>query len=64
MSRTPAVAYEMFGDQADWLREKELEFKHEIKHLIWIIRFGRRPYVCEQEKVSQKTRLKKHICIF
>ena len=47
LSRTPAVAYEMFGDQAEWLRERELEAKHEIKHLRWIIRFGRRPYVCK-----------------
>ena len=54
LSRTPAVAYEMFGDEADWLREKELEVKHEIKHLIWIIRFGRLPYVCELYPCSCK----------
>ena len=54
MSRTPAVAYEMFGDQANWLREKELEVKPEIKHLTWIIRFGRCPYVCELYMCSCK----------
>ena len=54
LSRTPAVAYEMLGDQAEWLRERELEVEHEISHLYWIIIFGRRPYVCKLYPCSCK----------